>query len=267
MRYLFTILLVIIALAASAVYVLALNLLNQLPFKKLETEIDFIQILFAFVFYLLFSYDYLKLYRVYTETYTTIEQRFWLQAGTVVGSMVFKIGMGALWYCILQSPISIVVAIIYASILTLKVARLRIKDIEETASPLLQKLKAGAELFLLPINRLFDKISSSTVYSPHLNITRNLTNRALCIAALTIPIATIHDFVGFVAFYHNFSILNFGIGIILSNLVLNILLSASPTNKLFSLSKHSLAIIFSTIFFLSLLIFNGNNIVNIVAAF
>ncbi|MEO5726354.1 MAG: hypothetical protein ABI134_30035 [Byssovorax sp.] len=254
----------LLAAGASGLYWGVARLLALLPGEPLGLELRPLKLGLSALAYVVFAHDYAALFAAHRDRYEGHDHRAALQAGAQTGTLMLKIIMMVLWYALSQAPLLIGLMLLFAVTQLLAVAQLSVA--EAAGAP--GRTGAAARLFralLVVPNRLIAPLTRQTIHPLDLGIEAGLSPRALFHRARAMPRLTMHDMVVFVPLYRELGIVEFGVGALLGNLVVNALMLVRPAPVLRAL-RHPASAVVRCALFLALAGTCGVRLVDVVRA-
>ena len=232
---------VLFVAVAVAIYWGAALLLALLPGRPLGLRLHPAQVGLSALAYVVFATDYVASFASYQQSYQSRTQREALLAGVQTGTLTLKLMMMVIWYVLFQMPLLVGLMLFFAIAQLLKVAELRVSEAADWPPPARGVARVFQVLVNVP-NRLFLPLTRRTVHPPHQHIESQLTTRALFDRARAIPRLTMHDMLAFIPFYHELSIVEFGVGALLGNLLVSALVVVWPARTTYLLRHPATAI-------------------------
>jgi len=252
----------LLAAVAVAVYWGVAWSLTLLPGEPLALGLRPLWVGLALVAYVVFAYDYVALFATYRDAYPGVRHRAALLAGAQVGTLTFKVLMMVIWFALSQALPLIGLMLLFASTQLLKVAEFSVADAEQMPAPVRGPARMLRALVAAP-NRLLAPLTRGGVRPLDRDIAGGLTPRGLFERARRIPMSTIHDMAAFVPFYREISIVEFGVGVLLGNLLVSGLVLVWP-GRTVAVLRHPVAAVLGCAGFLALVGVCGARFVDVV---
>jgi hypothetical protein len=217
------------------------GLLALLPGRPLGLRLHPAQVGLSALAYVVFATDYVASFASYQQSYQSRTQREALLAGVQTGTLTLKLMMMVIWYVLFQMPLLVGLMLLFAIAQLLKVAEFRVSEAADWPPPARGVARVFQVLVIVP-NRLFLPLTRRTVHPPDPHIESKLTTRALFDRAREIPRLTMHDMLAFIPFYRELSIVEFGVGALLGNLLVSALVVVWPARTTYLLRHPATAI-------------------------
>lgn len=235
----------------SAVLILFVGLLNQIPFsEKILVIIKPADILLGMTIYLKVSVDFAIFMGNLIKSNPGWKKRVSIELGTALGNAIGTLLVLTVWIFFRHIEILLALMILISSLVLLKMAEEGIKDfLEIEKDHILSRPLARINHILSKINALTHPVLGKILPKGKLLGRGGLSFMGLLVFSFTIPfILGLDDFAGYIPLFSIVNVVSFSIGVFLAHTILTTSLFISPKRTVQIVEKPIIIIFGSSAF-------------------